>query len=268
MARTLESILKDYEGIYFKESNNPRITPADYVRERMPIYLRTTDNDEFFAFVDKIFSYERKMEFWIWVLETQFSVLTARGKFLDNLGRWLGLSRPPLPVKRTNKPVVIYPPKLENTDMTQEELNEFNMLHGISDYNGEGVKNTFYPSRDFIGETLVNDDEYRLYITSLLRLKMGISFDTIIDVLTKILVKPFFVMKHNADILSIIASYYEDSIRLIIVREITQKLRTTGFNIEVLQATNAEPAEVATKYGKGCFDLVNPYLDESNKAMS
>lgn len=262
MARPLDEILKDYDGMYFKIENNPRTTPANFIRERMPKYLQSEANDDFYSFVDKIMRYEQKIEFWIWILETQFSVLTAKGKFLDNLGRWLGLSRPPLPVKRTNEPVVIYPPKLENSGMTEEELLEFNTLHGITDWNGQGVKNTFYPSKDFIGETLVNDEEYRLYITSILKLKQGISFFTIIDIFTKILIKPFFVTQHDDDVLILTASFYEDAIRLVIIREITAKLRTTGFDIQVLQANEPEPEYITKKYGEKCWEQENPYLKD------
>lgn len=262
MARPLDEILKDYEGIYFKEENNPKTKSSEYIRERMPAFLRTSENDDYYKFLDKLLKFQDKMQFWSWILETQFSVLTAKGKFLDNLGRWLGLSRPPLPIRRTNEPVVIYPPKPNDTSMTPEQLLEFNTIHGLSSLEDGGVKNTFFPSRDFIGETLVNDDEYRLYILSLLRLKMGISLPTILDILTKILIKPFFITKNDADILEIMASYHEDSVRLVIVREMTAKLRTTGFNIEVIQAIEPEPEMVTKKYGENCWEQKNPYIND------
>lgn len=267
MARTLSEIMKDYEGLYFKIENNPRLSPKEYVRQRMPKYLQTEANNAYFEFVEKIMKFEQQIEFWIWILESQFSVLTAKGKFLDNLGRWLGIYRPPLPVKRTNEPVVIYPPKQGKTTMTDEELLEFNTLHGFTDINGQGVKNTFFPSRDFIGEVSVNDEEYRLYIISILRIKMGITLETIIDIFAKILVKPFFITRHDDIMLEITASFYEDAIRLVIIREITTKLRTTGFDIRVVQAISEKPPEISLKYGDDCWEQQNPYLSDSNEAL-
>lgn len=264
MARPLDEILEEIKDVYFTMEDNPRMTPKEFIRQRMPFYLQGENNEDFFTFIEKIMRYEQKMEFWIWILKYQFSVLTAKGKFLDNLGRWLGLPRPPLPVKRTNQPVVIFPPTLESSGMTEQELIDFNSLHGITDYDGEGVKNTYFPSKDFIGETLVNDDEYRLYIISMLRLKQGLSFNTIIDIFTKILIKPFFITKHEADILEITASFYEDAVRLVIAREMTAKLRTTGFNVEVKQALEAEDEDITKKYGEDCWNQKNPYIEDED----
>ena len=266
MARPLDEILADFEKVYFEKDNLPREKLEDVIRRKLPKYLRTAENDLFFEFLSKLFTYERKISLYLWILEYQFSVLTAKGKFLDNLGRWLGLSRPPLPVKRTNKPVVIFP----NENLP--DLEDFNQLHGLSANIDESdipeaerqyTHNTFFPTKYFIGETLVNDDEYRVYILGLLKLKQGLSLKTIIYVFTTILIKPFFITRRDANLIQFTASYDEYTTRLTIVRDITAKLRTTGFDIEVIQAKSLHPPEIEAIYGVDCYLQDNPYLKDN-----
>lgn len=263
--RTADEIYADYKDFYFKLDNYPYTKITDKVKLNMPRYLRE-NNDEFYTYIEKITSYRLKMMFWVWILGSMFWVKTAKGKWLDNIGRWLGMSRPPLPTKRTVEPVVIYPPTLDNTEMTPEELLDFNTLHGLTGKGDTDVKDTFYPSREFVGNVLVDDDEYRTYILGLLQVKNGLSMDIIIDSFAHILTKPFFIVKNDTltakDGLKFIASYYEDSVRLVIVREMTAKLRTTGFNIEVTQAQEPEPEDIKKLYGEFCWKQSNPYIDE------
>ena len=261
MARTLDEILADFKGIYYQSDLNPRQEPQEYVRDRMPKFLQQSNNDEFYEFLRKMFSYYRdKVEFWIWILEGQFCVLTAKAGFLDNLGRWLGLSRPPLPQLRTTEPVVIYPSQsyIEEDPLLAMEFGE---LHNLSDITGEGTTGTFYPAKDFVGETLVDDSEYRVYIQGMLMLKSGISFDIIMEVYARILTKPFFVYSRTADSLIIHCHYEEDSVRVTIIRDINSKLRTTGFNIELEQSQEEKPEWAEKIYGEGCWDQDPAYTD-------
>lgn len=263
MAKPLNEIIDSYKGLYISEDNAKYTKMSDYTKARMPKYLQQPNNNKFFEFVDKILSFHNKMLYWNWILETQFNIYTAKGKFLDNLGRWQGLSRPPLPTKRTTEPVVIFPTK----DMTPDELQDFNELHGLTGQEGvdTDVQNTFFPSLDFIGETLVNDNEYRIYIQGMLELKKGLSMPTIIDVFTRVLRKPFFITQHNADALILTAHFEEDSIRLVLAREMTARLRSTGFDIEVRQSIDKEPQEIIDKYGEGCLDQKNPYFTDDEE---
>lgn len=263
MARILKEILKDYDGLYISEENAKYQKMSEFIKVRMPDYLKQENNNDFYVFIDKLLTFHNKLLFWNWILESQFSLYTAKGKFLDNLGRWQGLSRPPLPSKRTNEPVVIFPTK----DMSPQQLKEFNELHGLTGEEGvdTDTQRTFFPATDFIGEVLVNDNEYRIYIQGMLQLKKGLSLPTIIDVFTRVLRKPFFITKHSADVLTLTAAYDEDAIRLVLTREMTSRLRTTGFDIEVLQATEANPPEIANKYGDGCFNQENPYFENDDE---
>ena len=263
MARDIEDILHD---INQNKNFNPRRFPdgtiGDAVREALPRLLRGENNDEFFKFIDKELSYIQALRIFEWILRGQFSVLTAKGRFLDNIGRWLGLSRPPLPVKRTNDPVVIFLPK---KGLTEEEQLEWNLKHGITGKNEGDVKGTYFPSRDFIGETLVNDEEYRVYILSMLKLKKGGNIDTIIQIFAQILVRPFFINKRTPDVLEFIASNIEDSNRLVIIREMTARLRTTGYDIRMEQGTEEDMERIEAIYGKGCWEQKNPYLNDPDE---
>lgn len=263
MARTLDEILEEYNQIYFTYDNYRRDNQVivDYIRERFPKSLRGEDNDKFFEFVDKLFSYSDKIDFYIYILQYQFSVLTAKGKFLDNLGRWLGLSRPPLPTKRTNEPVVIFGMNQKDSGMSDEEYKEQALLHNLTGWEADASSNTFFPLKDFVGDTLVNDAEYRVYILGVLKLKKGIDLPTILEVMARTLIRPFFITKHNADILELTCHYEEDQNRLVIAREIASKLRTTGFDIQVLQATSEKPPEISAVYGEDCWEQENPYID-------
>ena len=109
----------------------------------------------------------------------------------------------------------------------------------------------------------VKDAEYRVYIYGLLKLKQGLSLKTIIYVFTTILIKPFFITKRDANLIQFTASYDEYTTRLTIVRDITAKLRTTGFDIEVIQAKSLHPPEIEAIYGVDCYLQDNPYLKDN-----
>lgn len=230
-------------------------------RESLPKALRDTNNDKFFDFIDKMAIFENKYQFWLWVLETQFNVLTAKGKFLDNLGSWLGLSRPPIPNKRTDKPVVIFGRPFEKSGMSKEDYDDFVLRHNLTSSTKEGTQDSFFPLRDFIGETLVNDVEYRIYILGILRLKQGITFLNILNVFVRILVYPFYLTKNTPYLVEFTAHPEETENRLFIVREITYKLRTTGFNITLTQALSENTPEIKAIYGEDCWDRKNPILN-------
>lgn len=262
MAKTLTELVAEFSDLFFTQDENPRQEPQEYIRDNMPKFLRQSNNEAFYEFLKKFLSYYRDYnQRYVWMLATQWCVLSAKGGFLDNIGRWLGLSRPPLPVKRTTEPIIIYPN--ESIFDNEAEKKEFGELHNFTDYYGneDGVQNTYYPSTDFIGDTLVADSEYRIYIQGMLMLKCGITFPIIMEVYARVLTLPFFVYSRTASSLVIHAHFNEDASRMTIIRDINTKLRTTGFDIDLVQSSelNAEWAEKI--YGKGCWDQDNPYLD-------
>ena len=265
MAKTLTELVAEFSDLLFTQDENPRQEPQEYIRDNMPKFLRQSNNEAFYEFLKKFLSYYRDYnQRYVWMLATQWCVLSAKGGFLDNIGRWLGLSRPPLPVKRTTEPIIIYPN--ESIFDNETEKKEFGELHNFTDYYGneDGVQNTYYPSTDFIGDTLVTDSEYRIYIQGMLMLKCGITFPIIMEVYARVLTLPFFVYSRTASSLVIHAHFNEDASRMTIIRDINTKLRTTGFDIDLVQSSelNAEWAEKI--YGKGCWDQDNPYLDYSD----
>ena len=262
MAKTLTELVAEFSDLLFTQDENPRQEPQEYIRDNMPKFLRQSNNEAFYEFLKKFLSYYRDYnQRYVWMLATQWCVLSAKGGFLDNIGRWLGLSRPPLPVKRTTEPIIIYPN--ESIFDNEAEKKEFGELHNFTDYYGneDGVQNTYYPSTDFIGDTLVADSEYRIYIQGMLMLKCGITFPIIMEVYARVLTLPFFIYSRTASSLVIHAHFNEDASRMTIIRDINTKLRTTGFDIDLVQSSelNAEWAEKI--YGKGCWNQDNPYLD-------
>lgn len=244
----------DYEEAGFRRS-------TDFYKSKLPKALLIEENKPFFDFIEKMCSFEDKFQFWLWILDTQFNILTAKGKFLDNLGNWLGLSRPPIPNRRTTKPVVIFGKKIQESGMTAEEYEKFVLLHNLTSDDENGTQNSFYPLRSFVGETLVNDEEYRLYILGILKLKEGITFLNILNVFVRILVYPFFMTKNTPSIIEFTAHPEETQNRLFIIREITYKLRTTGLNITVTQALTEDTPEIKAVYGEDCWNMKNPVLD-------
>lgn len=261
MNKTIAELLELYQKRKLELDDVPYDKLVEQYKQNLPKILVESDNEAFFNFIDKIFKYQNKFQFWIWILETQFSVLTAKGKFLDNLGNWLGLSRPPIPNKRTEKPVVIFGKTFQQSGMSKEEYEDFVLKHNLTSDTSEGTQDSFFPLRDFIGETLVNDEEYRIYILGILRLKRGITFLNILNVFVRILIYPFYLTKNDDSGVEFTAHPEETENRLFIVREITYKLRTTGFNITMIQANSEDTPEIKAIYGDDCWEKKNPILD-------
>lgn len=261
--RTTDELTNLYQSRYFTQSNYPYKPIRALITEAMPKTLRWNNaNEKFYDFVERLYLYHQRIKFWAWILETQFWVLTAKGKFLDNLGRWLGITRPPSPLKRSNDPIIIHSPTFEKSDMTQQEFKEFQLLHSYSTTDqtkAEAVSGTYYASVNYVGDVLVNDNEYRTYLLGLLQLKNTLDLETILNAFARILIKPFFIDSIDKNKINIIASYFEDSVRLVIVREMTAKIRTTGINIEVTQALETDMERIKLRFGENCWEQPNPY---------
>lgn len=264
MASTLETLLEEYKNTYFSLDNYHKENQSisDFIKDRMPKYLRTDGNKPFYDFLDKIFYYNERIDFYIWILKYQFSVLTAKGKFLDNLGKWLGLNRPPLPSKETKDPVVIFGVSQEESGLSDDDYKQMALLHNLTGYEKGSSTNTFFPLKSFLGSTLVNDDDYRIYILSVLKLKQGMSLPILINIFANILLYPFYITQQDDNIIEFTCHYNEALNRIIILQEICKKIRTIGFDIEIVQIeteTSDMVDIVKQKYGDDCWERKNPY---------
>lgn len=251
MAQSLDEIKEQLAEIKFIQDGYPYWQFLAHFKSNLHRLLRGEQNDKFFEFVQKIVKDIDTLFFYAWILEYQFNMHTAGGYFLDNLGAWNGLSRPPV-VNIASVEKYVIPQKDTITD--EEVLKEWNIRHGISGEGADDVKETYLAPDVITGFGRVSDDEYREYIKNIIRIKNDITISSIMQLFADVIfTSPFYIMQNDRQHgLEIRAYLYEDANRVLIARDICNRISTTGFKIFITQTV--EDDDVKKRYGDDCWD--------------
>lgn len=249
MANSYDIIKEDFlDKLVLTKANYPYASTSLTLWNSMPRFLQGEDNQHFYSMVDKLCSVLDTYAFYSWVLSYQFNIETAIGYFLDNLGAFMGITRPPLANSTTKKPVVI--PQRDNKPI--KEQIEWNELHGISGEKEGDVKNTYLAPDQLSMDEVADDETYKTYIKCLLLAQSNLTFSALMEIFSNVCTLPYYIMQDNPSQLKVVVHFDEDANMVLILREIASKVSSRGFGISVEQRLETE--DVKKKYGSDCWD--------------
>lgn len=200
-----------------------------FFKDYCPRSLQNDKNKPFFAWVEKIVKIIQKDRDMALVLLSQFTIDTASKQWMNNLGRFLGIARPPLAFTRTTKPIITYP---SNDAVNLPE--SFNATHGYSSLEDtpDAVKGTYFGDVNFVSEALAGDGDYFDFIRGMLQIREGITLPAVYKSFLAILTKPFYISQHNAQKTVVNIDITDDAARQYIAEELARKLSQTGLYIK------------------------------------
>ena len=248
MANNYEIIKDNLDALKLTKAGYPYANTSLTLWNSMPRMLQGEENQHFYAMIDKLCSVFDTYSVYAWILSYQFNIETAIGYFLDNLGAFMGITRPPLANATTKKPVVI--PQRDNKPI--EEQIEWNELHGISGEKEGDVKNTYLAPDQLSMDEVADDETYKTYIKCLLLAQNNFTFSSIIDILSNVCTLPYYIMQDDPTLLKVVVHFDEDANMVLILREIASKISSRGFGIAIEQRLDTE--DVKKKFGSECWE--------------